>query len=103
MAKSPTYSDKETEVQIGDHVQVSWLYFIRKTGRVVYVPGQSRRNERFIGQGFEQVGVDVPNGPLVSAIINPDSNSLGKNVRFIKRDSSPVRNLQDIESELEED
>jgi hypothetical protein len=86
------YVDGATPVMLGDHVSARDLLF-RKQGRVVYVPGVSRKNREFENGGLSWVGIRFDGGPVTGVIVDPESNKLKSGVRFHSRGTSTVREI----------
>lgn len=86
------YSDGVTQVELGDHVSARDL-FLRKQGRVVYVPGMSRKNREFEHGGLAWVGIRFQGGTMTGAFVDPVSSCLKKSVRFFSRSTSMVKEI----------
>jgi hypothetical protein len=86
------YADGGTQVMLGDHVSARDLVF-RKEGRIVYVPGLSRRNREFEHGGLCWVGIRFEGGAITGVIVDPDSNRLKRGVRFLSRSTSKFREI----------
>lgn len=97
-ARPITYGDGVTPVQIGDWVSLRVL-FRRRTGRVVYVPGVSKLHGEFEFGGLIWVGIDIPRGPVVKAVVDPDDRRLQENIRFVRHDAEDASEL-DSSAEL---
>ena len=80
-----TYRDRVTSVELGDHVQMR-VFFRRRTGRVVYVPGISARNSTMEFNGLTWVGVRLENGDFISLVVDPRESYLRNKVAFLRRD-----------------
>lgn len=87
-----TYPDRITPVELGDHVQMR-IFFRRRTGRVVYVPGVSPRNPNMEFNGLAWVGVRFDNGDFVSTVVDPKDGYLRNKVAFLRRDASGISAL----------
>jgi hypothetical protein len=95
------YADGSTRVMIGDHVSARDLLF-RKEGRVVYLPGVSKKNREFEHGGLAWVGIRFASGSVAGAIVDPEAFRLKKGVRFLSRGTSEVaeiRPLEDLDQE----
>lgn len=97
-ARPITYDDGVTPVEIGDWVSLRVL-FRRRTGRVVYLPGVSKLHGEFEFGGLTWVGIDIPKGPVVKAVVDPDGRRLQKNIRFVRHDAKDASEL-DSSTEL---
>ena len=97
----PTYFDKKTLVEVGDHIETR-IFFKKHKGRVVYVPGVSPPNERFQQEGFERIGIDLENGPFLAEMVDPYEGWVGKGIKFIKRDPSYVPTIRELEKDFDE-
>ena len=86
------YADGATQVMLGDHVSGRDL-FLRKAGRVVYVPGVSKRNREFEHGGLTWVGIRFEGGSMTGALVDPESNQLKSGVRFHSRGTSVVSEI----------
>ena len=91
------YADGTTRVIPGDHVSARDLLF-RKEGRVVYVPGVSRRNREFEHDGLSWVGIRFKGGAITGAFVDPDSWRMKKSVRFLSRATSKVKEIGPYEN-----
>lgn len=78
------YFSDEAEVKLGDIVDTR-IWFRRRRGQVVYVPGESPKNKYIDYGGLENVGIQIDNGPFVATLVDPDSKKLKKKVIFIRR------------------
>jgi hypothetical protein len=90
------YFDGSTLVSLGDHVEVRGLilFFLRKKGRVVYVPGISKHNPEMEFNGLSWVGVDFDDGTFSGTLVDPKTGCLQEIVKFLERDKAPDRELQ---------
>ena len=95
------YFGGEVEVQLGDRVSVS-VWFRRRVGRVVYVPGLSRVNPEFEYNGLQWAGVRLQNKALLSTIVRTSTGCLMKSVKFIQRDASPCEFITESSREFEQ-
>lgn len=84
------YSDGVTPVQIGDIVSARlWFAFFRKRiGRVVYVPGISKKHGEFEHDGLCWVGVKTTDGSVFGNVVMPETGCVQKSLHFLERDSS---------------
>jgi hypothetical protein len=62
------------------------VFFRRRTGRVVYVPGISARNSNMEFNGLAWVGVRLENGDFISLVVDPQESYLRNKVTFLRRD-----------------
>ncbi len=91
------YADGAVEVRLGDHVSARNLFF-RKEGRVVYVPGVSRRNREFEHGGLLWVGIRFEGGSVTGVFVDPNSLCLKKSLRFLSRSTSGIEEIDPLES-----
>src|SRR5262249_39067351 len=94
------YYGSETEVQPGDQVETR-VWFVRRKGRIVYVPGVSRFNSEFEFNGLKWVAIRSGD-MLIGSIVDPRSGALKSRVRFIKRDDSAFEEVPDDPRVFEE-
>ena len=80
-----TYHDRATPVQLGDHV-VTRVWFRKRAGRVVYVPGVSALNPNMEHHGLCWVGIRLDDGSFVSTVIDPDGAFLRHKEVLVRRD-----------------
>jgi hypothetical protein len=81
------YSDQATDVNLGDRVAIR-VWFRRRVGRVVYVPGISALNPELEFNGMRWVGIRLENSALLATPVLSKVGALKKKVRFIARDTS---------------
>jgi hypothetical protein len=86
------YADSKTPVMIGDHVSARDMLF-RKQGRVVYVPGVSRKNRELEHGGLTWVAIRFQGGGITGTLVDPDSGCLRKSIRFLSRAMSEVEEI----------
>ena len=84
VVKPVTYADGVTQVRPGDRVSVR-LFFRRRSGEVIYVPGISRRRGTYEHNGLTWVGISLADGWAVGEIVLPETGGLKKSVRFLGR------------------
>lgn len=89
------------EIQLGDRVSIS-IWFRRKNGRVVYIPGISPLNREFEYNGMRWVGIRLDDGGLAATPILLKTGTLKKKVHFIARDNSPCQFITPDSREFEE-
>ena len=82
-----TYADRATPVQLGDRVETR-VWFSRKPGRVVYVPGISPPNSNMEYNGLCWVGIRLDEGGFVSTVVDPKGAYLRRNEKLLRRDPS---------------
>jgi hypothetical protein len=82
------YPNGVTPVQLGDHVRVRLFLFIRKTGRITYLPGISPLHREMEHNGIRNVGITFDDGGAGGFYFDPDTMILSKAVTFLGRDSS---------------
>lgn len=101
-----TYADGKTPVRPGDRVSV-WLFFRRRVGEVVCVPGISKRRGAYEHNGLTWVGISLPDGWAVGQIVLPETHSLKRSVRFLGRGTESQAGAEAIEriaqQEIEEE
>lgn len=97
-----TYSDGTTRVQLGDRAAVS-IWFRRRVGRVVYVPGISEFNPEFEYNGMRWVGIRLEDGSLVATPVLLPTETLKRKVEFLGRDTSPLELITGASREFERD
>lgn len=84
----PTYHKTDTEVLVGDHVELKvWAAFWRGwiPGRVLYVPGRSPKNDDMEHNGLTWVGIGYDKGAKSGVIVSPETQQLRHTVRFVRR------------------
>jgi hypothetical protein len=79
--RAVTYADGITAVLPGDRVSVR-LFFRRRAGEVIYVPGISKRRGSYEHNGLTWVGISLPDGWAVGEIVLPETHGLKRSVRF---------------------
>ena len=79
-----TYFDGSTPVRPGDRVSVR-IFFRRRAGEVIYVPGISQRRGTYEHSGLRWVGISLAGSWAVGTIVLPETGALQKSVRFIER------------------
>ena len=84
MTTTVTYADGTTPVLPGDRVSVR-LFFRRRTGEVIYVPGISKRRGTYEHNGLTWVGVSLADGWAIGSVVLPETGRLQKGVRFLGR------------------
>lgn len=80
-----TYHDRTTPVQLGDHV-LTRVWFRKRQGRVVYVPGVSAFNPNLEYNGLSWVGIRLADGSFVSTVVDPDGAFLVHKEALVRRD-----------------
>lgn len=75
------------EVQLGDRVSIS-IWFRKRPGRVVYVPGISARNAEFEYNGMRWVGIRLEDRSLVATPVLSQTQGLKKKAKFLQRDAT---------------
>lgn len=95
------YFDKAQDVKLGDRVSVV-VWWRRRVGRVVYVPGISQLNPEFEYNGMRWVGVRLENRALLATPVLIRTETLKKKVRFVERDNSPCELITPDSREFEE-
>jgi hypothetical protein len=88
-----TYNDGTNPVLPGDHVEVR--FFLRRTsGRITYVPGLSKRHAEMEFGGLTWVGINLERGWVIKEMVDPDSGRLKKGVKFLRRATDAVREIE---------
>jgi hypothetical protein len=94
------YHDTDTQVLIGDHVEVKFGLFFWKgwqKGRIYYVPGLSKEDETLEHNRLMMVGIRDSRSGRSGHPVQPGSGRLRDNVRFIGRtDDSLCNNVNPI-------
>lgn len=85
MSRTVTYPDRVSPVQLGDHVEVR-IFWRKRRGRVVYVPGLSPVNREMERDGLTWVGIRLDEGGFVSSVVDPEGLYLRKYARLLERD-----------------
>jgi hypothetical protein len=98
---SVQYFDKAHVVKLGDRVSIS-LFFRRRIGRVVYVPGISAFHPEFEHNGMRWVGIRLEDRTLVATPILSKTQTLKRKVRFAEADRSPCELITADSKEFEE-
>src|SRR5215467_9904436 len=96
------YSDGTTDVRLGDRAALS-IWFRRRVGRVVYVPGVSPFNPEFEYNGMRWVGIRLEDRSLVATPVLLATESLKPKVQFLERDASPNDEITETSREFERD
>ena len=81
------YCDSAVEVRLGDHVEIK-VWFKRRRGRIVYVPGLSPLNTQYEFNGLRWVAIRTES-MIIGSIVRPQTETLKPKVKFIQRDNSP--------------
>lgn len=82
------YHDSDTQVLVGDHVEIkSGLFFWKggQKGRIYYVPGLSKEDDTFEHNRLMMVGIHDSRGRRSGHTVQLDSCRLRDNVRFVCR------------------
>lgn len=98
---SVKYFGSEVDVQLGDRVSVR-VWFRKRCGRVVYLPGVSPRNSEFDYNGLQWAGIRLDDGSLLASVVRFSTGSLKRKVKFIKRDGSACKLIGESSNEFEE-
>jgi hypothetical protein len=80
-----TYHDRATPVQLGDHV-LTRVWFRKRKGRVVYVPGISTFNSNMEYNQLTWVGIRLEDGSFVSTVVDPEGAFLVHKDTLVQRD-----------------
>jgi hypothetical protein len=66
-------------------------FFQKRFGRIIYIPGISRRHKSMHQGGLDYIGIQTENGgPFIATVIDPESRFLRKKIKFIQRDSEKI-------------
>ena len=90
------YSDG-TQVQMGDCVETRIFLFMKRTGRVVYLPGLSQPHPKMEHDGVRRVGVKFDDGGFGGFWIEPSTSVVIKTIKFINRNSTLSESLPSSE------
>lgn len=90
--KTIFYYGGTIEVQIGDDVSARDFLF-RRNGRIVYLPGVSKKNRNMEYGGLSWVGIRFKRGTFIGTIVDPETFQLKKSVRFLQRSSDIIKEL----------
>jgi hypothetical protein len=88
------YSDRVTEVRLGDYVRTKLFFLLPREGRVVYLPGVSQRHPQMEHGGLRWVGVKCTTGTLFGELVDPETGLLKKRLHFIRRGTEPFEPMQ---------
>jgi hypothetical protein len=94
------YFGSDVDVQPGDKVETR-VWFIRRKGRIVYVPGISRFNSQFEFNGLRWVAIRSEN-LIIGSIVDARYETLKRRVKFIERDGSTFEEVPDDPRVFEE-
>lgn len=86
------YNDQKTEVALGDRVELR-VWFRRRRGVVIYVPGVSPLNPNIDYDGIRSVGIQIDEGPFVATPVDPDQSVLFPRISFLARGEPPEKVL----------
>ena len=89
------YADRTTPVQLGDRVETR-VWFSKKQGRVVYVPGISPPNSNMEYNGLCWVGIRLDEGGFVSTVVDPKGAFLRRKEKLRRRDPSGYEDLAEL-------
>jgi hypothetical protein len=87
------YFGGEDQVMLGDEVTARDLFF-KRTGRVAYVPGISKKNSEFEHGGLTWIAVRFPGGSTVGIYVDPETSWVKKSCRFIRRSDEPFEKIK---------
>lgn len=96
--KPVTYFGSDTPVLVGDHVEFwIWLFFWKgwTPGRVHYVPGISPRHAELEHDDLTWVSIHEESGARTGCLVNPETGSLDKTVRFVRRSDDALTETPD--------
>lgn len=88
-----TYSDRVTPVQLGDRVETR-VWWRKRRGRVVYVPGISPVNREMERDGLVWVGIRLDDGGFVSTVVDPEGHFIRKNEKLLARERKGFAELK---------
>ena len=83
------YYGGETEIHLGDRVQVREL-FRKREGIVNYVPGISPTHGEMEHDGLYWVGVAYPGGAFTGILVDPDTGCTLKKMIFLDRGAADI-------------
>jgi hypothetical protein len=92
------YCPGDREVKLVDRVTARVFFFIKKSGRVSYIPGVSDLHPEMEHDGIRLVGISFSGGGAGGFWVDSSSGRLEKRVRFVSRDSSPFPPLPSPET-----
>jgi hypothetical protein len=92
-SQSVTYCDGQTVVRLGDRVKVRLFLFLKRFGRVSYVPGVSPIHKEMEHDGIQLIGVNFEDGGSGGFWVDPTTLVVVKTVTFLGRDDSSVDEL----------
>ena len=100
--KTIFYFGGSIEVKLGDEVSARDFLF-RRDGRIVYLPGVSKKNRNMEHGGLSWVGIIFKRGTFIGTFVDPETFQLKKSVRFLKRSSDNIKNIKELgpDEELE--
>jgi hypothetical protein len=87
------YAGSDVAVRLGDQVEIK-VWFKRRRGRIVYVPGLSPLNTQYEFNGLRWIAIRTHN-MLIGSIVHPQTEALKRKVKFIQRDDSPFDRAPD--------
>jgi hypothetical protein len=87
------YHGGNTAVFLGDRVEKRGL-LRKRLGRVNYVPGVSKPNQDMEFNGLVYVGIELEDGGIIAALVDPKTFSLKENIRLLDRNSDPILEIQ---------
>ncbi len=94
------YADSDLEVRPGDQVEIK-VWFKKRRGRIVYVPGISPLNTQYEFNGLRWVAIRTET-MIIGSIVRPQIDTLKPKVKFICRDDSPFEKAPDDPQYYEE-
>jgi hypothetical protein len=83
------YHDRIITVKLGDEVTAR-NFFLRRPGRVVYVPGISKKNRDMEFNGLCWVNIRFASGSRIGTLVDPKTSRLQKSVRFVRRSTGQI-------------
>lgn len=94
------YCDSDIEVRLGDHVEIK-VWFRKRSGRVVYVPGLSPLNTQFEYNGMRWVAIRTER-MIIGTVVKYQTETLKPKVKFIRRDGGSFEEAPDDPQYYEE-
>ncbi len=79
------YHGSNVPVQLNDEVEFRFWYLFKRVGVVTYVPGTSPKNRDMEHHGLTWVGIRTTQGEYVSEVVFPETSTLRKGIKLIRR------------------
>ena len=87
------YADGDVEVRLGDHVEIK-VWFKKRRGRIVYLPGVSPFNAEYEFNGMRWVAIRT-SSMIIGSVVRHETDTLKPKVKFIQRDDSSFEKAPD--------